>query len=161
MSSIPRNRAFPIGIDLHPLSAERQSPEDWYADGVESDLDAIAEAGIWLVRLFVSWRCLEPQVGQYDEEMFDRFDGVIAHAKARGLKVVVCFFADDRLAELTDVPGARSAMPARTTTWCSARSRSSSGSSTATARKRPCTRGTSQTRRSARGSPLRMRWSRG
>lgn len=104
MSTTARNRAFPIGIDLYPLSAERQAPEDWYAEGVAEDLDAIAEAGMWLVRVFVSWRCLEPQVGQYDEEMFDRLDGVVARAKERGLKVVVCFFADDRLAELTGVP---------------------------------------------------------
>jgi endo-1,4-beta-mannosidase len=104
VSGVPRNPAFPVGVDLYPLSAERLSPEDWYAEGVEADLDAIAQAGLWLVRLFVSWRCLEPQVGQYDEEMFDRLDAVIGQAKARGLKVVVCFFADDRLAELAEVP---------------------------------------------------------
>jgi beta-galactosidase len=42
-------------------------------------------------------------VGNYDEEASQRLERLVAAARASGLQLVVCFFADDRLAELCDV----------------------------------------------------------
>jgi endo-1,4-beta-mannosidase len=103
-----RNALFPIGVDYHPLDDERGSASDWYAGNVDLDFAAMAKARLSLVRVFISWRYFEPQVGQYDEDAFERLDDIVASARTHNLQLIVCFFADDRLAELTSVPwGAR------------------------------------------------------
>ncbi len=99
-----RNPDFPIGVDYYPLDEERRSPADWYDRDVDAEFAAIAAARISLVRVYVSWRALEPQVGQYDEDAVERFGRVVDAAKAHDLRLIVCFFADDRLAEMNDVP---------------------------------------------------------
>lgn len=98
-----RNPLFPVGVSLYPLDDETQSPDDWYGRDLAPDLDTLAEARCALVRLFVSWRVIEPQVGQYSEEALDRLSALVEAARARKMQAVVCFFADDRHAELTDV----------------------------------------------------------
>ncbi len=98
-----RNPLFPVGASLYPLDAETQGPEDWYSRDQTDDLDALAKARCALVRVFVSWRVLEPQVGQYAEETLERLVGIIEAARARKMQSVVCFFADDRHSELTEV----------------------------------------------------------
>ncbi|MHB1341919.1 MAG: cellulase family glycosylhydrolase [Coriobacteriia bacterium] len=103
--SVPaRNPDFPIGVDYYPLDAERQSFDEWYSGEIDADFAAMAEARVYLVRIFVSWKCLEPQVGQYDEDMAERLEELVTAAKKHDLKLIFCFFADDRLAELCDVP---------------------------------------------------------
>ena len=67
-----RNQLFPIGVDYYPLDEERQSFSDWYTRDFDADFAAIAEARISLVRVFVSWKLFEPQVGQYDADADDR-----------------------------------------------------------------------------------------
>lgn len=101
---VARNPLFPLGASLYPLDDETQSPDDWYARDLTPDLDALAEARCALVRVFVSWRVLEPQVGQYSEEGLDRLAGLVTAARERKMQTIVCFFADDRHAELTEVP---------------------------------------------------------
>lgn len=101
---VARNPLFPVGASLYPLDAETQSPDEWYDRDMAPDLDALGEARCALVRVFVSWRVLEPQVGQYSEESLDRLSAVVEAARSRKMQVVVCFFADDRHAELTEVP---------------------------------------------------------
>ncbi|MCE5202802.1 MAG: beta-galactosidase trimerization domain-containing protein [Actinomycetia bacterium] len=102
-----REGVFPIGVDHYPLDAERQGYDEWYTGDIDADFAAMAEARLSRVRVFVSWRCLEPQVGQYDEEMAERLENLVAAARAHGLQLIVCFFADDRLAELSAVPWGR------------------------------------------------------
>jgi endo-1,4-beta-mannosidase len=99
-----RNLLFPLGVNYYPLDAETQSWDDWYANEVDADFDTFAGARLSLVRLFLSWKVLEPQVGQYNEDAIERFEEVIDAARTRKLKVIVTFFADDRLAEMLDVP---------------------------------------------------------
>ncbi|MGB4594243.1 MAG: cellulase family glycosylhydrolase [Coriobacteriia bacterium] len=99
-----RNPDFPIGVDYYPLDAERRSFDEWYTGDIDGDFAAMADARVFLVRVFVSWKCLEPQVGQYDEELMERLEELVEAAKKHDLKLIVCFFADDRLAELCDVP---------------------------------------------------------
>lgn len=99
-----RNPDFPIGVDYYPLDEERRSPGDWYDRDVDAEFAAIAAARISLVRVYASWRALEPQVGQYDENAAERLERVVEAAKAHDLRLIVCFFADDRLAEMNDVP---------------------------------------------------------
>ena len=99
-----RNPLFPVGATIHPLDTETQSWDDWYLRDQHDDLAAIEDARFALVRLLVSWKVLEPQVGQYDERAVDRFEDLIAAARERKLQVIVCFFADDRHAELAEVP---------------------------------------------------------
>ncbi|PKQ15200.1 MAG: hypothetical protein CVT67_10725 [Actinobacteria bacterium HGW-Actinobacteria-7] len=98
-----RNQLFPAGASLYPLDTETQSPEDWYGRDPGEDLDELAKARCALVRVFVSWRVIEPQVGQYAEEAIERLAGIIEAARSRKIQTVVCFFADDRHSELTDV----------------------------------------------------------
>ncbi len=99
-----RNPLFPVGATIYPLDTETESWNDWYVRDQSEDLDALGEARFALVRLLVSWKVLEPQVGQYDERAIDRLEDLIAAARERKLQVILCFFADDRHAELTEVP---------------------------------------------------------
>lgn len=106
-----RNALFPVGVDLYPLDDERASYGDWYARDLEPDFAAMAAANLSLVRVFVSWKLFEPQVGQYDDEAEDRLGELLAAARAHDLKTIVTFFADDRLAEMNDVTWAKKRDP--------------------------------------------------
>jgi len=106
-----RNQLFPIGVDIYPLDEERASFADWYDRDIEPEFAAIAAARMSLVRLFVSWKVLEPQVGQYDADAEDRLGDLLAAARAHDLKVIVSFFGDDRLAEMNDLPWAKKRDP--------------------------------------------------
>ena len=99
-----RNALFPIGINYYPLDAETQSWSDWYGRDVGEDFKAFAEARMTLVRLYLSWKVLEPQVGQYDEDALERLQDIIDAARDNKLQVILCFFAEDRLSEMVDVP---------------------------------------------------------
>ncbi|TDB36943.1 MAG: hypothetical protein D9V44_10595 [Actinobacteria bacterium] len=99
-----RNPDFPVGVDYYPLDEERRSWSDWYDRDPEPDFAAMAASRVSDVRVFVSWRCLETQVGQYDEDALERLERIVEAARAHDLKLVVCFFADDRLAEMNEVP---------------------------------------------------------
>lgn len=101
--AVQRNPLFPVGVTLYPLDAETQGADEWYAREADADLESLAEARCALTRVFVSWRVLEPQVGQYDEEGLDRLASLIEAARARKVQTIVCFFADDRHAELSEV----------------------------------------------------------
>lgn len=103
-----RNPLFAAGGSVYPLRDEADGPEEWYAHDVTPELDLLARAGCSTVRFFVGWRVLEPQVGQYDQEIIDRLGRLVSAAEERRLQVIVCFFADDRHAELSSVSwGAR------------------------------------------------------
>jgi len=99
-----RNAMFPVGVNYYPLDAETQSWDDWYGHDVDADFARMSEARFALVRLYVSWKLLEPQVGQYNEDAIERLQELIDTARSHKLQVIVCFFADDRLSELMDVP---------------------------------------------------------
>ncbi len=99
-----RNALFPVGVNYYPIDAETQSWDDWYTGDVTEDFKAFEEARLAIIRVYLSWKVLEPQVGQYDEDALERFAEVLSAAREHKLQVVVCFFADDRLAEMLDVP---------------------------------------------------------
>ena len=90
---------FFLGIEYHPIDDERRSWSDAYDKDVEEDFGVIREAGLDQVRVFVSWRAMEPQVGQYDSVAEERLDRVVAAAGDAGLSLAVCFFAEDDLSE--------------------------------------------------------------
>ena len=94
---------FPVGVDYYPIDSERASYTEWYETDVASDFAAMAAAHVSYVRVFISWKVLEPQVGQYDNEAEDRFASLVDAARASDLRLVVCFFGDDRLAEMNEV----------------------------------------------------------
>lgn len=100
-SATPR---FLVGASLYPLDSESMSPEQWYERDLTSDLDALRKVGGGIVRLFVSWRVLEPQVGRYDDDMLDRLVALVSAVGNRKMRALVCLFADDRAAELNSVP---------------------------------------------------------
>lgn len=106
-----RNPLFPIGVDYYPLDEERASFDDWYDGDFEAEFAGMAAARISLVRLFVSWKLLEPQVGQYDADAEDKIGDMLAAARRHDMKVIVTFFADDHLAEMNDLPWARKRDP--------------------------------------------------
>lgn len=99
-AAVPR---FLVGASLYPTDSEAMTPEQWYERDLNSDLDALATVGGGIVRLFVSWRVLEPQVGRYDDEMLDRLAALVSDAGRRKMRALVCLFADDRAAELNTV----------------------------------------------------------
>lgn len=101
--ALQRNPLFPVGVSLYPLDNETQGPDDWYERDLTQDFDNLAQARLALVRIFVSWRVLEPQVGQYSEEGLDKLASLVEAARARKTQAIVCFFADDRHSELTEV----------------------------------------------------------
>lgn len=106
-----RNALFPIGVNYYPLDAETQSWNDWYAHDVDEDFKVFAEARMTLVRIYVSWKLFEPQVGQYDEDALERLQEIIDAARTHKLQVIVCFFAEDRLCEMVDVPWGKKRNP--------------------------------------------------
>ncbi|MDI6900823.1 MAG: beta-galactosidase trimerization domain-containing protein [Anaerosomatales bacterium] len=98
-----RNPDFPVGCDIYPLDEERRGYADWYERDISADFATLAEAHVSLVRVFISWKCFEPQVGQYDDVADERLDALLEAAHAHDMRLIVCFFADDRLAEMNDV----------------------------------------------------------
>lgn len=106
-----RSVTFPLGIDYYPLDAERSGFADWYSGDVEADFAAFAAARLSLVRIFLSWKLFEQQVGNYDEEASQRLERVVSAARTSGVQLIVCFFADDRMSELGDVTWGRKRDP--------------------------------------------------
>jgi len=98
-----RNPMFPVGVSLYPLDDESADYHDAYTRDLTSDLSALREANFGLVRLFVPWRLLEPAVGQYDDDVLQHLADLVRAAHERKLQSIVCFFADDRHAELSNV----------------------------------------------------------
>jgi endo-1,4-beta-mannosidase len=99
-----RNARFPLGVNYYPLESETQSAEQSYSGDVADDFATFAEARLALVRVFLSWKAIEPQVAQYDEDAIERIAEVLEAARANRLQAIVCFFADDRSGELSEVP---------------------------------------------------------
>ncbi len=106
-----RNPMFPIGVNYRPLHSESQDASEWYSGDIDEDFDVFAASRLSLVRVYVSWKLLEPQVGQYDEDVVERLQELIDAARTRKMQVIVCFFADDKHAELLDVPWGRKRDP--------------------------------------------------
>jgi endo-1,4-beta-mannosidase len=102
-----RASVFPVGVAYYPLTEERQTAEDWYVRDPADDFAGFAAAGFSVVRVLISWRYFEPQVGQYEPEADRRLARLVAAADATGLKLIVTFFGGDGLAELVDTPWGR------------------------------------------------------
>lgn len=98
-----RNALFPLGVNLYPTDTELASADDWYTHDLTGDLSACQDAVFALVRVFVSWRVMEPQVGQYAEAAIERLGDVLELVRSKKLQAVVTFFADDRHADLNDI----------------------------------------------------------
>lgn len=63
-------------------------PEHWGLDILDEDLDNIVELGANLIRIGdFAWDVFEPKEGEYS---FEFFDEVIKHAKAKGIKIMMC-----------------------------------------------------------------------
>lgn len=101
--TLRRNALFPVGVNYHPINAESDGWEEWYRNDFVSDFEKLAAARFSMIRVLLSWKVLEPQVGQYDEDSLERLSDLLAAARENRLQVLVCFFADDRHAELVDV----------------------------------------------------------
>jgi endo-1,4-beta-mannosidase len=99
-----RNALFPLGVNYLPLDSELSSWEEWYAGDIAADVKAFQEGFFALVRVFVSWKAIEPQVGQYDEDAIERLADVLEAVRNAKLQAIVTFFADDPHAELIEVP---------------------------------------------------------
>lgn len=97
------NKLFFVGSSLYPLDSEAQGSADWYGRDLAEDLEILHDARCALVRVFVSWRKMEPQVGCYDESAMNRLADIVSQVHARKMRALVCFFADDCHAELSEV----------------------------------------------------------
>jgi endo-1,4-beta-mannosidase len=101
--AVRRNPRFPLGAEYHPLGPDARTWDEWYAHDPAPDFAAMRAAGLTLVRVFVSWKLFEPQVGRYSEEAAERLAAIFEAASAHRLRIIVFLFADDRAAELLDV----------------------------------------------------------
>ncbi|MBI5232291.1 MAG: beta-galactosidase, partial [Coriobacteriales bacterium] len=99
----PRNPRFPLGVDVWPVDSDSAGPSGWYQHDVGGQLGAMADAGVSLVRLYASWRLMEPQVGQYDDGAFGRFARTIAEAGSRGMRCIVVLFSAEPHAQPSTV----------------------------------------------------------
>jgi endo-1,4-beta-mannosidase len=106
-----RNPRFPVGVNYYPLDSGASTWEEWYAGDIDADFADFAATGLTLVRIFISWKLFEPQVDRYSEEATERLGEIVDAAEAHGLRLIVCFFADDRHADLLDVVWARKRDP--------------------------------------------------
>ncbi|MCQ2510510.1 MAG: beta-galactosidase [Lachnospiraceae bacterium] len=78
-TSIQEKDTMWLGVDYYP--------EQWDASLLDQDLDTIIELECNAIRIAeFSWHLMEKTEGAYD---FSFFDNVIAHAKAKGLKVIM------------------------------------------------------------------------
>jgi endo-1,4-beta-mannosidase len=98
---------FPVGVNYYPLVQERESWSDWYDRDIETDFAQLASAGFALVRVFISWKYFEQQVGQYADDADERLERLVAAARDNKLKLIVSFFADDGFSDMVDVPWAK------------------------------------------------------
>ncbi|NTU72265.1 MAG: cellulase family glycosylhydrolase [Coriobacteriia bacterium] len=98
-----RNPIFPLGVSLYPVDEEAGERDLFYAGNLGDDLDLLHGARFGLVRVFVSWRVLEPQVSRYDEDALQHLADIIASIRTHGMQAIVCFFADDSHSDLVDV----------------------------------------------------------
>lgn len=55
---------------------------------IAADLGAVSDAGFDLVRVFLFWRDVEPELGRYDEAVLDRLVWFVEEARTHGLKVL-------------------------------------------------------------------------
>ncbi len=68
-----------LGVDYYP--------EQWAPEMMEPDMDTILEMGCNVIRIGeFAWHMMEKKDGQFD---FSFFDGVVAMAKRKGLKVIM------------------------------------------------------------------------
>lgn len=100
---VRRNPRFPLGTEYHQLGPDAHVWDEWYAHDPAPDFAAMRAAGLTLVRVFVSWKFFEPQVGRYSEEAAERLAALFESASLHRLRIIVCLFADEHAAELLDV----------------------------------------------------------
>jgi endo-1,4-beta-mannosidase len=108
---LPRNPLFPLGVDYYPQGSDTSAPGEWYGDDFDSEFDAFRQARITLVRIYMSWKAFEPQVGVYSEQALSRLREIIESAGAHRLNLILCFFARVPGASLTDVAWGREKDP--------------------------------------------------
>lgn len=99
-----RNALFPLGVTYHPVDTDSAPWDRWYPGDVDGDFAEFAAARLTLVRIFISWRLFEPQVGVYADDAVHRLFEMVQSAGAHRLRLIVCFFADEPHAGLLDVP---------------------------------------------------------
>lgn len=72
------------GGAIEPSGAACDSWHRWC-----DDLDIAGELGLDVVRISVEWARVEPEPGYYDESVLVHYAGVLAEARARGLRTMV------------------------------------------------------------------------
>lgn len=61
---------------------------------IEADWDAMAERGISVVRLIITWSLVEPERGVIDQDYLDRVDGAVTAAAEHGIYTVIDMHQD-------------------------------------------------------------------
>jgi len=80
---------FPVGVNYHPSSTGIALWRSFPEAEIATDLEAMASAGLTLVRIFVYWADLEPLAGEVAVEVLERVRRFCQLAAANRLAVMI------------------------------------------------------------------------
>ncbi len=78
-------RIFPVGVNYWPGSCGVDMWQAWPEDELRHDLDVVRDLGFNCIRFFLRWPDFEPELGRYDERMFERLRQFVGWCAERGL----------------------------------------------------------------------------
>ncbi len=78
-------RLFPVGVNYWPASCGVDMWAQWPADEIKHDLDLVHDLGLNCIRYFLRWPDFEPELGHYNEVMFERLRDLSGWCAERGL----------------------------------------------------------------------------
>lgn len=78
-------RIFPLGVNYWPASTGVDMWQVWPESEIRRDLDLVRDLGLNCVRFFLRWPDFEPELGKYNELMFDRLGRFLCWCGERGI----------------------------------------------------------------------------
>lgn len=78
-------RIIPFGVNYWPSSCGVEMWQIWPEEEMRHDLDTMKSLGMNCIRFFIRWEDFEPEVGFYDETMFERLSVFMGWCEDRGL----------------------------------------------------------------------------
>ena len=77
----------PVGVNYWPGSCGVEMWQAWPEQEMQHDLDVMRNLGLNCVRFFLRWPDFEPELGRYEEGMFDRLRKYMGWCAQRGMLI--------------------------------------------------------------------------